>query len=63
MSTGSTKLPADPIIVFLAGAFVGVTVGPQVVKVARETFEARSGELVSVALDQLITSLKQRSVQ
>ena len=48
----------DPVVVFLAGAFAGVTVGPYVLRVARGTLAAKSGEFADVLVQHFTGALK-----
>lgn len=47
----------DPVIVFLAGAFVGATIGPQVVTIAKGMIASRSNEIAQVLVDRFIGAL------
>ncbi|MEW6055313.1 MAG: hypothetical protein AB1540_01755 [Bdellovibrionota bacterium] len=59
MNSARTEMTADPIAVFLAGVFVGFTVGPQLVHVARLVIQARAIEIAQTALDRLVTVTNQ----
>lgn len=48
----------DPVVVFLAGAFVGLVLGPQVLRVGRELAETKGRELATAALDRFVETLK-----
>lgn len=48
----------DPVVVFLAGAFVGLVLGPQVIRVGRELAETKGRELATAALDRFVANMK-----
>ena len=57
MENKGLRLPPGPVVVFLAGMYVGLTVGERMVRVARYLIETRAVELGSVFIDRLLGDL------
>lgn len=52
------RLP-DSLVVFLAGAFVGLAMGPRVVSTFRGIANERAGELTSLVVEHFMGALKE----
>ena len=57
MNSRLSEVKGDPIIAFLAGAFVGLTVGPQIMAVASRSLTARADEIVEAVIDRFLEAL------
>ncbi len=62
MENKGLRLPADPVVVFLAGVYVGLTVGEHILREARFLIETRSVELASVFIDRLLSDVRAERV-
>ena len=63
MENKGLRLPGDPVVVFLAGAYVGLTVGERMVRMARYMIEVRSVELAAIFIDRLLSEIRTERVE
>ena len=66
MSSRATELAEggplpDPIVVFLAGAFVGLVVGPELVQTSAKLFRLRSDAIAKVLVERFFQALRDQS--
>jgi hypothetical protein len=52
-------ITADPLLVFLAGAFVGIVIGPKAVEIGKELVEAKAAELANTMVERFMASLRE----